>query len=120
MRGFTEALRIEMLQDGVPVGVTVAHPGGVKTNITNNAMASARASGVELSAADVKRARDYEQRFLRLSPDAAAKTILDGVAAAQPRVLVGNDAKAIDKLVRLIPKLYPRIVARVTPSRSAR
>ncbi|WP_027006788.1 SDR family NAD(P)-dependent oxidoreductase [Conexibacter woesei] len=120
VRGFTEALRIEMLQDRLPVGVTVVHPGGVKTNITNNAMASAREAGVELSAADVKRARDYEQRFLRLSPDAAAKTILDGVAAGKPRVLVGNDAKAIDKLVRLLPRLYPRIVARVTPSRAAR
>lgn len=33
VRGFTEALRAEMVVGGHKVGVTVVHPGGVKTNI---------------------------------------------------------------------------------------
>ena len=50
------------------------------------------------------------------SVDAAAKTILDGVAAGKARLMVGNDARVIDRLVRLLPALYPRAVARLTPS----
>ena len=37
VRGFTEAVRQEMLVAGHPVGVTVVHPGGIKTAIARNA-----------------------------------------------------------------------------------
>ena len=37
VRGFTEALREEMLIAGHPVGVTAVHPGGIKTAIARNA-----------------------------------------------------------------------------------
>ena len=36
VRGFTEALREEMLIAGHPVGVTCVHPGGIKTGISRN------------------------------------------------------------------------------------
>ena len=36
VRGFTEALREEMLINGHPVGVTCVHPGGIKTGIARN------------------------------------------------------------------------------------
>ena len=36
VRGFTEALRQEMINDGRPVKVTCVHPGGIKTNIARN------------------------------------------------------------------------------------
>ena len=36
VRGFTEALRQEMLINGHPVGVTCVHPGGIKTGIARN------------------------------------------------------------------------------------
>jgi short-subunit dehydrogenase len=117
VRGFSEALRTEMLTARVPVRVTVVHPGGVATNITENSIALARRDGITVSAQDERRAREYHKRFLRLSPDAAAKTILDGVAAGKGRVLVGNDARVIDKLVRLLPSLYTRAIARATPAR---
>ena len=42
VRGFSEALREEMLMAGHPVGVTVVHPGGIKTAIVRNARTSAR------------------------------------------------------------------------------
>ncbi len=119
VRGFTEALRMEMLAGGVPVRVTVVHPGGVRTSITENTLALARADGITISAEDERRAREYDRRFLRLSPDAAAKTILDGVGAGKGRILVGNDAKVIDMIVRLFPGVYPRIIAWAT-TRGAR
>jgi short-subunit dehydrogenase len=119
VRGFTEALRMEMLAGGVPVRVIVVHPGGVRTNITEHTLALARADGILISAEDEQRAREYHRRFLRLSPDAAAKTILDGVAAGKGRILVGMDAKVIDTIVRLVPGVYPRIIAWTT-ARGAR
>ena len=42
VRGMTEALREEMLVAGHPVGVTVVHPGGIKTAIARNARVSAK------------------------------------------------------------------------------
>ncbi len=33
VRGYTEALRMELELEGAPVGVTCVHPGGVATNI---------------------------------------------------------------------------------------
>ena len=41
VRGFTEALREEMLVAGHPVGVTCVHPGGIKTAIARNARVTA-------------------------------------------------------------------------------
>ena len=37
VRGFSESLRMEMEMQGTNVGVTCIHPGGVNTNIVNNA-----------------------------------------------------------------------------------
>ena len=42
VRGFTESLREEMLMAGYPVGVTLVHPGGIRTDIVRNARTSAR------------------------------------------------------------------------------
>ena len=111
VRGFTEALRTEMIAAGHPVQVTVVHPGGVKTNISNAAFARAG----ELSPEDRRRAehrtRVYNEQLFRTSADEAARIILDGVAARKTRVLVGSDAKAVDTLVRAFPALYSRVVA---------
>jgi len=42
IRGFTEALRMELAADKVPVAVSLVHPGGIKTNITRNASRARR------------------------------------------------------------------------------
>lgn len=109
VRGFTETLRSEMLRDGHPVGVTVVHPGGVKTNIALAALAAARARGETVTLEQEARTRTYTDKLLRMDPARAATIVLDGVAAGKPRILVGNDAKAIDVLVRCAPKNYPRL-----------
>ncbi|MFG1922399.1 SDR family NAD(P)-dependent oxidoreductase [Cryptosporangium sp. NPDC048952] len=109
VRGFTETLRSEMLRDGHPVDVTVVHPGGVKTNIALAALAAARARGETVTLEQEARTRTYTDTLLRMDPAKAAAIILDGVRAKKPRVLVGNDARAIDALVRLVPANYPRL-----------
>ena len=112
VRGFTESLRSELLAAGHPVQVSVVHPGGVRTNIATAAFEHARAQGVETTPADEARRRAYEEKLLRMPPEQAARIVIDAVEAGRPRVLVGNDAKAVDLLVRLVPRLYPVLVAR--------
>jgi short-subunit dehydrogenase len=108
VRGFTEALRSEMLQAGHPVQVTVVHPGGVRTNIATAAIERDRERGV-LTPEDERRARLYNEKLLRMPPEQAARTIVAGVEAGRSRILVGNDAKVVDLLVRLVPRAYPRL-----------
>ncbi|HWT91583.1 MAG TPA: SDR family NAD(P)-dependent oxidoreductase [Solirubrobacteraceae bacterium] len=109
VRGFTETLRIEMLQAGHRVGVTVVHPGGIKTNIANSALESAKALGLPTTEKDERRRQTYNEKLLKMPADQAAKIIVDGVEKDRPRVLVGNDAKAVDKLVRLASSSYPKL-----------
>lgn len=106
VRGFTECLRQEMLVAKHPVRVTCVHPGGIKTNIARNAARSA-------AYADGKAMERFERTALRMAPADAARVILTGVARNRARVLVGNDAKALDLLVRLTGSGYQQVVARL-------
>lgn len=107
VRGFTEVLAIEMLQAGHPLAVSGVYPGGVKTNITANSQTLARSIGVPV---DVETSRKYDEKLLRFSPDAAAEAMLKGVEKKRLRILVGKDARVVDKLVRALPAIYPRAV----------
>ncbi len=121
VRGFTETLRTEMLQGGLPVKVSVVHPGGVKTQIASNALANAAEVGLEPTAADRARAKTYNEKLLKMDPARAAPIIVDGVEHDRPRIRVGNDAKLVDILVRLAPVQYPRVsllLDRLTMGRS--
>lgn len=112
VRGFTESLSVEMLMAGHPVKVTVVHPGGVKTNIATAALSQAQRAGVA-TAEQVRRTESYNEKLLKMPPSRAATIILDGVEAGRSRVLVGNDAKLVDLLVRLLPRWYPLLQARL-------
>ncbi len=102
VRGFTEALRQEMVVNGHPVTVTCVHPGGVRTAIARNA---------ELVGADqVESAAYFDEHLARTTPEAAAEVILDGMLAGRARVLVGADAKLLDLLVRVTGSGYQRLV----------
>jgi NAD(P)-dependent dehydrogenase (short-subunit alcohol dehydrogenase family) len=110
VRGFTETLRMEMLAEGHPVRVTSVHPGGVRTNIADKALEAARELGMEVTAEHEQRRRLYNEKLLRMSPDEAAEIILRGVERNRPRVLVGNDARLVDLMVRAFPAGYVRAV----------
>jgi hypothetical protein len=107
VRGFTEALRQEMLVHRHPVTVTCVHPGGVRTAIARNADA---AGDVD----QVAHAQFFDRHLARTTAEKAARTIVEGMLAEKPRVLVGADAKVLDAFVRLTGSGYQRVVARVT------
>ncbi|MFL6700171.1 MAG: SDR family NAD(P)-dependent oxidoreductase [Vitreoscilla sp.] len=107
VRGFSESLRHELQMNGSPVGVTIVHPGGVRTAISENARL---AKG--LDAADVQRERANWRRLLALAPEKAAETIAIAIERRDARVLVGQDAKAAAFVQRLFPVSYWKHVAR--------
>jgi NAD(P)-dependent dehydrogenase (short-subunit alcohol dehydrogenase family) len=104
VRGFTEALRQEMLVAGHPVRVTCVHPGGIRTAIARNAGA---VPGRDLAAL----ADFFDNRLARTSAESAAKSILRAVDRGAPRALVGLDARLLDGFVRLTGSGYQRMAA---------
>jgi len=114
VRGFTEALRQELLISGQPVTVTCVHPGGIRTGIARNATAVGGHDAVAL-------AELFDTKLARTSPDRAAEVILRGARRGRARVLVGADAKALDLLQRATGSGYQRLVAlaakRLMPAR---
>ena len=112
VRGFTEALRQEMKLAGHPVKVTCVHPGGIKTAIARNATA---ADGLDPEAL----AQMFDSKLANTTPEKAASVILDGVRKNKARVLVGNDAKVFEIVIRAVGAGYqsflPRIMSRLAP-----
>jgi NADP-dependent 3-hydroxy acid dehydrogenase YdfG len=104
VRGFTEALRQEMLVAKHPVKVTCVHPGGIKTAVARNA-----------TVADGQNAQSFAEFFDKYmalhTPEMAAETIINAVAKGRARVVVGWEAKALDALARIIGPAYQRIIA---------
>ena len=107
VRGFSESLRHELAMNGSPVGVTIVHPGGVRTSISENARL---AKG--LDPAQVERERANWRSLLALAPATAAEIIAVAIERRAPRVLVGNDAKDAAFIQRLFPVTYWKHVAR--------
>ena len=104
VRGFTEALRQEMILAGHPVKVTSVHPGGIKTAIARNSTA---AEGLDTASM----AEWFDTKMARLSSERAAEIILDGVAKGKAKVLVGADAKILDVFVRVTGSGYQRVLS---------
>lgn len=104
VRGFSEALRTELLVADRPVSVTVVHPGGVRTAIARSARAAA---GVDQASV----ARFFDQKLARTTPERAAQVIWQGVLAGMPRVLVGADAHVVHQLYRLAGARYQDLTA---------
>lgn len=89
---FTEGLHSELADTNV--GVTVVFPGAIHTNISaNSGVGAPGGADVDASASKIK----------MTEPDAAARMILDGMESNAYRVMVGSDAKMLDRLTRLSP-----------------
>lgn len=109
VRGFTESLRMEMQLSGYNIGVSSVHPGGVKTNIVNNARFGNQVG--KNHSADEQKAF-FANKLAKTSPQSAAKTILKAIKNNEPRVLVGNDARILDAIQRIVPARYQKLVLR--------
>ena len=107
VRGFSESLRHELEMAGSPVSVTIVHPGGVRTSISDNARL---AKGLDSD--QVQRERANWRSLLALDPASAAEQIALAIERREPRVLVGQDAKAAALVQRLFPVTYWKHVAR--------
>jgi NAD(P)-dependent dehydrogenase (short-subunit alcohol dehydrogenase family) len=111
VRGFTEALRLELEITKAPVSATCVHPGGIKTNIARASKAHASLRDLGIDDPD-EASRRFEKAF-RTTADEAADVILRGVKKNARRVLIGTDARIIDFMQRLLPGHYAGIVARL-------
>jgi short-subunit dehydrogenase len=112
VRGFSEALRHELEDTGI--GVSVVHPGYVRTAIARNARVA--------EAVDPQNAAEIIANFDRrtgTSPEQAAERIVRGIERRQKRVLIGRDAVRLDWMQRMLPVSYwalmKRRAARETP-----
>jgi NAD(P)-dependent dehydrogenase (short-subunit alcohol dehydrogenase family) len=100
VRGFTEALRQEMLLGRRRVGVSCVHPGGIRTNIARDARATEGTAQ--------ERASEFA-KIAKTSAEDAARTILRGVEHNRARILIGADARVIDAAPRLLGSAYQRL-----------
>ena len=107
VRGYSEALRMELELDGLPIGVTCVHPGGIKTNVAR----SARFVDGDLGKSREEVVDEFD-RVARTSPEECARQIVAGVVRNAPRVLVGHDARIIDLIQRLAPTAYQKLAKR--------
>jgi short-subunit dehydrogenase len=104
LRGFSEALRAELLTTNI--GVSIVHPGGIRTKI----LASAD-SGAGMDPTEAAARKTSGQKFLRMAPEKAAERIVTGIERRQNRILVGADARALELLQRLLPASYTRLLS---------
>ena len=109
VRGFTDALRIELDIDRCGVSCTTVHPGGIKTNIARNARIDESVLDMAGSAEDT--GRNFE-RIAMTTPEKAARQILTAVEHDKRRALIGPDAKVFDLVSRLPAGLYQSVLAR--------
>jgi short-subunit dehydrogenase len=114
VRGFSESLRHELEAAGSTVGVTVVHPGGVRTGIAESARLPR-----DTPADTLAQQRAVWQRLLVLSPQDAAAQMLRGIERREPRVLVGDDAVRMAWVQRLFPVTYWKWIAREIARRTA-
>jgi NADP-dependent 3-hydroxy acid dehydrogenase YdfG len=97
VRGFSDSLREELRE--TPVKVLCVHPGGIRTNIANNARL-ADLSLLQVSAAQM---RSSFALNARTTPEQAALAIVRALESGQTRLMIGADARIIDWIYRLLP-----------------
>jgi short-subunit dehydrogenase len=109
VRGFTEALRVELDMANNGVSATCVHPGGIKTNIARNARMHVDEGK---SVSDLAKAtRNLEKAFIT-SPEKAATQILRAVEVNRRRALIGPDAHVFNLLGRLPASVTQPLIAR--------
>ena len=106
VRGFSDSLRQELA--GTSIHVSCVHPGGIKTNI------ALRARVDDLPAEQREQAGELFSRLLRLPPEYAAAVILRGVEGNKARILIGQEAWLIDRIMRLAPVRGPAWLQRLS------
>jgi short-subunit dehydrogenase len=105
LRGFSEALRHELA--GSNVSLTVVHPGGIRTNIANNARIPQGLDPVLVR----EQTKEFN-KLLRTPPEEAAALIVRAIERRDKRLLIGSDARMAERLQRLFPVNYWKLLNR--------
>jgi NAD(P)-dependent dehydrogenase (short-subunit alcohol dehydrogenase family) len=109
VRGYTEALRMELDLMKVGVSATCIHPGGIRTNIAKSSRMSE--SVRDLLGEDPEESRKKFDKLLSTTSAAkAALAILRGVERNKRRVVIGPDAHFLSFLSRLLGAGYQPIM----------
>jgi NAD(P)-dependent dehydrogenase (short-subunit alcohol dehydrogenase family) len=100
VRGFTDALRMELRRS--PVHVTAVYPGSTKTQLMAHSplIDEGRRAAVQNS---------FDRAWGR-PPEAVAKEIVTAVKKNRSRVVAGADSAVLDGLVRLLPGASSRLL----------
>jgi short-subunit dehydrogenase len=100
IKGLSESLWAELRGEGI--GVTVVHPGAIRTAIMQSALERAEDRG---AFARTKAAVD----MVAMAPEKAARIILKAVRRNRMRVVVGPDALFFDSAKRAMPEQIHRL-----------
>ena len=100
VRGFTEALRMELRRTGVRV--TLVCPGATRTSIMANSPV------MDANTRDSMQ-RQLDQAWAR-PVGVVAEAITKAICHGKPRALTGIDSKVLDRLARWFPGRYSRLL----------
>ena len=85
--------------------------GGIRTNIANAAKVNQSLKSLGMHP---EKSVSSFNKLLRIPPEEAARQILDAVLKDKRRLLIGNDAKFLDALQRVMPAKYQYITGLLT------
>ena len=105
VRGFTECLRQEL--EDTNVFVTTVHPGGIRTNIVSNGRNRKSITGEYIAQDELD---ELFKKTAMTSPRKAADVIVKGVQKGKRRILIGADARLMDRIQRFFPVRYGGII----------
>jgi len=98
VRGYTEALALDMKLERLPVQVSCVHPGVIKTDI----LKTARHDAPGATAINV-----FEELSLtEMTAEKAGEVIVRGIRRNKTRIMVGTDAALLEPLHRLLGIRY--------------
>mgnify|MGYP003413076217 FL=1 len=111
VRGFTESLRQELDIENCGVSALCVHPGGIRTNIANDARLSDSMKKIGMN--PEKSIKSFN-KLMRKPAVEASQEILDAVLKNKRRLLIGGDAVTVDLMQRILPTGYQKIVTIAT------
>jgi NAD(P)-dependent dehydrogenase (short-subunit alcohol dehydrogenase family) len=85
VRGFTESLMVEMVNE--PITVHLVHPGGIATNIAKSAGAD-----------------DFANKFLRTDPAEVATRVAESILKPRARIVLGYSARRTQIGANFLPR----------------
>ena len=111
VRGFTESIRQELDIENCGVSALCVHPGGIRTNIANDARLSDSMKKIGMN--PEKSIKSFN-KLMRKPAVEASQEILDAVLKNKRRLLIGGDAVTVDLMQRILPTGYQKIVTIAT------